>query len=57
MIEGTLVGFDALLNLVLDDVTELLDDEKKRKLGKLVARGPQLQSISPVIGSNEIPTN
>lgn len=53
-IEGILVGFDALLNLVLDDVKEDLDNEQVRNLGKLVARGPQIQTISPVLGSGDI---
>ena len=50
-IEGVLTGFDSLMNLVLDNVTEKLDNNKTRPLGTLVARGPLIQSISPVEGA------
>ncbi|KAI8957414.1 like-Sm domain-containing protein [Daldinia sp. FL1419] len=57
-ITGTLKGYDALMNLVLDDVQEVMrDDEGKeatRSLGLVVARGTLLVVISPVDGSEEI---
>ncbi|KAM3086198.1 U6 snRNP-associated protein Lsm7 [Clarireedia jacksonii] len=57
-VKGTLKGYDALMNLVLDDVEEkLTDDEGKeawRSLGLVVARGTLLVGISPVDGSEEI---
>ncbi|KAI0395199.1 like-Sm domain-containing protein [Xylariaceae sp. FL0594] len=57
-VTGTLKGFDALMNLVLDDVEELMrDDEGRiatRPLGLVVARGTLLVLISPVDGSEEI---
>ncbi|KAI9860898.1 MAG: Sm-like protein lsm7 [Trichoglossum hirsutum] len=56
--EGTLKGFDQLMNLVLDDVRELTRDdegnESSRSLGLVVARGTLLVLISPVDGSEEI---
>lgn len=53
-IRGMLVGYDPLLNLVLEDVVEDLGDGRSRGLGKLIARGPLVQSISPVDGSTQI---
>ncbi|KAI0109400.1 U6 snRNA-associated Sm-like protein LSm7 [Hypoxylon sp. NC0597] len=57
-VTGTLKGYDALMNLVLDDVQEIMrDDEGKeatRSLGLVVARGTLLVVISPVDGSEEI---
>lgn len=51
-IEGVLTGYDQLMNMVLEDVVEILDDGKTRKLGLLVARGgPIIQTIYPVEGS------
>ncbi|KAM3528447.1 hypothetical protein NHJ13051_002428 [Beauveria bassiana] len=55
---GTLKGFDALMNLVLDDVQETVRDEEgnesTRPLGLVVVRGTLLVLISPVDGSEEI---
>ncbi|CEJ91435.1 Putative U6 snRNA-associated Sm-like protein LSm7 [[Torrubiella] hemipterigena] len=55
---GTLKGYDALMNLVLDDVQETVRDEdgneSKRPLGLVVARGTLLVLISPIDGSEEI---
>lgn len=57
-VTGTLKGYDALMNLVLDDVQEIMrDDEGKeatRSLGLVVARGTLLVVISPLDGSEEI---
>ncbi|KAI5867683.1 like-Sm domain-containing protein [Durotheca rogersii] len=57
-VTGTLKGYDALMNLVLDDVEEVMrDDEGKeaaRALGLVVVRGTLLVVISPVNGSEEI---
>ncbi|KFA63066.1 hypothetical protein S40285_07508 [Stachybotrys chlorohalonatus IBT 40285] len=55
---GTLKGYDALMNLVLDDVQEVMRDdegnESTRSLGLVVARGTLLVLVSPVDGSEEI---
>ncbi|KAI1131024.1 like-Sm domain-containing protein [Nemania abortiva] len=57
-VTGTLKGYDALMNLVLDDVQEVMRDEEgteaTRSLGLVVARGTLLVVISPVDGSEEI---
>ncbi|EEY15846.1 Sm-like protein lsm7 [Verticillium nonalfalfae] len=57
-VTGTLKGYDALMNLVLDDVEEVMrDDEGKentRSLGLVVARGTLLVLVSPVDGSEPI---
>lgn len=57
-VTGFLKGYDALMNLVLDDVEESMhDDENKittRSLGLVVVRGTLLVLISPVDGSEEI---
>lgn len=51
-IEGTLTGYDSLMNMVLEDVVEILDEGKTRQLGLLVARGgPIIQTVYPVEGS------
>ncbi|KAK3337495.1 hypothetical protein B0T19DRAFT_412816 [Cercophora scortea] len=59
-VTGTLKGYDALMNLVLDDVEEALRDdegnETTRPLGLVVVRGTLLVVISPVDGS-EVITN
>lgn len=55
---GVLKGYDALMNLVLDDVEESMHDEENkistRSLGLVVVRGTLLVLISPVDGSEEI---
>ncbi|POR35052.1 Putative U6 snRNA-associated protein LSm7 [Tolypocladium paradoxum] len=57
-VKGTLKGYDALMNLVLDDVQETVRDEEgnesTRPLGLVVARGTLLVVITPVDGSEEI---
>ncbi|KAG8356111.1 hypothetical protein FVEN_g6088 [Fusarium venenatum] len=56
--KGTLKGYDALMNLVLDDVHEVVRDdegnESTRSLGLVVVRGTLLVLVSPVDGSEEI---
>ncbi|KAM0470049.1 hypothetical protein ACHAPX_010140 [Trichoderma viride] len=58
-VRGTLKGYDALMNLVLDEVEESLRDdqgnETTRSLGLVVVRGTLLVLISPADGSEEIP--
>jgi U6 snRNA-associated Sm-like protein LSm7 len=55
---GTLKGYDALMNLVLDDVSETLRNDEgntsTRPLGLVVARGTLLVLVSPMDGSEEI---
>ncbi|OBT68348.1 hypothetical protein VE03_02895 [Pseudogymnoascus sp. 23342-1-I1] len=57
-VTGALKGYDALMNLVLDDVQEVLRDddgnETTRSLGLVVARGTLLVLVSPVDGSEPI---
>jgi len=62
-VTGTLKGYDALLNLVLDEVEEdirdpetaqLLVPAQKRSLGLVILRGTALVIISPVDGMEEI---
>jgi len=55
-VQGTLKGYDQLLNLVLDDVVEqILEPEPHtRTLGLAVLRGPTITLVSPVDGSEEI---
>ncbi|KAM7201407.1 Like-Sm (LSM) domain containing protein [Naviculisporaceae sp. PSN 640] len=57
-VSGTLKGYDALMNLVLDDVKEAVRDdegnESFRSLGLVVVRGTLLVVISPVDGSEQI---
>jgi U6 snRNA-associated Sm-like protein LSm7 len=57
-VKGTLKGYDALMNLVLDDVHEVVRDdegnESTRSLGLVVVRGTLLVLVSPVDGSEEI---
>ncbi|EHA46027.1 hypothetical protein MCOR27_008867 [Pyricularia oryzae] len=55
---GTLKGYDALMNLVLDEVKETMRDEEgnesSRPLGLVVVRGTLLVAISPTDGSESI---
>mmetsp|Transcript_17044 Transcript_17044/g.46864 ORF Transcript_17044/g.46864 Transcript_17044/m.46864 type:complete len:110 (-) Transcript_17044:295-624(-) len=61
-LEGTLKGYDELVNLVLEDCDEYLRDpddyetvtEKKRTLGLVVVRGTQVSLVSPREGVEEI---
>ncbi|KAF4586424.1 snRNP Sm proteins family protein [Pleurotus pulmonarius] len=55
-VTGILKGYDQLLNLVLDEVTEELQDPepRTRSLGLVVLRGPTITLLSPVDGSAEI---
>jgi U6 snRNA-associated Sm-like protein LSm7 len=60
-VEGTLKGFDPLLNLVLDEAREYLREDlltvtdDTRTLGLLVCRGTAVMSITPTAGRSEIP--
>ncbi|KAI9303371.1 hypothetical protein BJ944DRAFT_283151 [Cunninghamella echinulata] len=58
---GTLMGYDPLLNLVLDNTVEYLKDletdyvtNKTRELGLAVLRGTTVILISPLDGMEEI---
>eukprot|EP00535_Pseudo-nitzschia_heimii_P000825 CAMPEP_0197183696 /NCGR_PEP_ID=MMETSP1423-20130617/8053_1 /TAXON_ID=476441 /ORGANISM="Pseudo-nitzschia heimii, Strain UNC1101" /LENGTH=119 /DNA_ID=CAMNT_0042634307 /DNA_START=18 /DNA_END=377 /DNA_ORIENTATION=+ len=61
-LEGTLKGYDELVNLVIDDCEEYLRDpndpdkvtDRKRKLGLVVVRGTQVSLVSPKDGVEEI---
>ncbi|KDR78362.1 hypothetical protein GALMADRAFT_245513 [Galerina marginata CBS 339.88] len=55
-VTGILKGYDQLLNLVLDDVTEELQlpEPHIRSLGLTVLRGPTITVLNPVDGSEEI---
>lgn len=59
---GTLKGYDALLNLVLDDTKEFLKDpddpyrllDETRNLGLTVGRGTSVMLVCPTDGFEEI---
>eukprot|EP00937_MAST-01D_sp_MAST-1D-sp2_P005367 g5367.t1 len=61
-VTGLLKGYDQLVNLVLDDCTEMIRDptdpykltDETRKIGLVVCRGPAVMLISPVDGTEEI---
>jgi U6 snRNA-associated Sm-like protein LSm7 len=55
-VTGILKGYDQLLNLVLDEVTEAISEPEPqlRSLGLVVLRGPTITLLSPVDGSEEI---
>jgi len=61
-LQGTLRGYDDLVNLVLEDCEEFLRDaddmeqvtDKTRKLGLVVIRGTQVSLVSPQEGMEEI---
>lgn len=44
-IDGKLLGYDEYMNLVLDEVEEIKDDNKRR-LGRIILRGSNVVSIS-----------
>ncbi len=44
-VEGKLLGFDEYMNLVLDEVEEIKDDQKRR-LGRIILRGSNVVSIA-----------
>jgi small nuclear ribonucleoprotein len=46
ILEGTLIGFDDYMNMVLEDTEELKEDNQRR-LGTVVLRGNNIISISP----------
>ncbi|MBM3247699.1 small nuclear ribonucleoprotein [Candidatus Pacearchaeota archaeon] len=46
-IVGTLVAFDIHINLVLENASELENNEMKRKLGLAFVRGDTIIFISP----------
>lgn len=62
IVHGLLKGFDTLVNLVLDDCTELLRDpedpykmtDQTRKLGLVVCKGTSVMLINPTDGTEEI---
>ena len=44
---GTLRAFDIHINTVIDDADEIVDNEVKRKIGKVFLRGDTIILISP----------
>ncbi|XP_043700897.1 sm-like protein LSM7 isoform X2 [Telopea speciosissima] len=60
--QGTLKGYDQLLNLVLDEAIEYLRDpddplkttDQHRRLGLIVCRGTAVMLVSPTDGTDEI---
>ncbi|NPA86413.1 MAG: small nuclear ribonucleoprotein [Candidatus Diapherotrites archaeon] len=46
-IRGTLLAFDAHMNLTLDGAEEIEGVETKRKLGKILIRGDTVIFVSP----------
>ena len=44
---GTLKAFDIHINTVLEDAQEMIDNEVKRKIGKVFLRGDTIILISP----------
>jgi small nuclear ribonucleoprotein len=47
IVEGKLSGYDEYMNMVLNDVEET-NDENKRRLGTIILRGNNVVSISLV---------
>ena len=50
-------GYDALVNLVLDDTKEYIDSEMSndtRELGLVVCKGSSVMTIYPELGTEEI---
>jgi len=45
LVDGKLTGYDECMNMVLDDVEET-KDENKRRVGKIILRGNNVVSIS-----------
>ncbi len=46
-LEGKLTGYDDHMNMTLDDVDELVNDQKARHLGTVVLRGSNIVCIAP----------
>jgi len=56
-VTGTLKGFDQLVNLVLEDATEVLAKDKSgaaRKLGTIMAKGTAVTLLTPEEGYGAI---
>ena len=57
-VQGTLKGYDTMVNLVLDDCVETMRDsgdpykltDETRRLGLVVVRGPSVMLVMPVEG-------
>ena len=47
VMEGKLTGFDEFMNMVLEG-TEELNKENRRRLGKVILRGNNVVSITPM---------
>lgn len=46
-IRGTLKAFDVHMNIVLENASQLENNEPKKKYGKLILRGDNVVLISP----------
>jgi U6 snRNA-associated Sm-like protein LSm7 len=59
-VQGVLKGYDQLMNLVMDEVTEYLpsdgsgSEQKTRQLGLAVLRGTAVTIINPADGFEQI---
>ncbi len=46
VLKGTLIGFDAHMNLVIED-TEEETEERKRRIGTIILRGNNVVTLNP----------
>ena len=46
-IRGTLKAFDVHMNVVLENAEQLINNEVKKKFGKLILRGDNVVLLSP----------
>ena len=47
--EGTLTGFDNMMNLVLEDTVEVTKEGEQKKMGQVVIRGKSVEMLQVMV--------
>ena len=52
--EGTLTGFDNMMNLVLEDTVEVTKEGQQKNMGQVVIRGKSVEMLQVVVDAGKV---